>query len=546
MLIKSQPIAPLETIYEESGSFIASTVDIERQLNNQSYINETFNSLISSHTIPTINILQQKTNENQKKPPIEVRFRDGSKRFISPSLTNPTTMVTNRRKIFNSSHDNLTLNNQQINNGNFHAKHSKTPLVITIITADDLNEAGITPTISSSSSSDDSERSTIAVSLSKSSIDTVITVQDIRQGSIQRLPTTSSIKSVVSSSSINLNNTSANFLQHYQQQHTVTNNRLSSTSSQTSFTSTNDLSTNSSPKTIISSIQTPLINDENKKKLLINSNIISSSKQLTNETVNHINQPHTTLLSGGGSRSAFRPFHKLVGCSQQTFPITSQTSLIINDRSNYSPHHQQEIVSNIEHNHQNSTKILSQLPSTNINSYVTKPSYDTTILQQKKISETTTNPSTYINSLVEQLNLSNCQKQSFPSSNSTIKQTNNSLTVPNLFNISTNSGQNVSVANNSNMKWYNVTSNSIKEIPNLSKKYSGIPLRVTLPTGTPTHNQKLITKHDRALENRLLNAGLSPETVALYERILNIAENPSLSKISPSNVINQYLQNHFI
>lgn len=100
------------------------------------------------------------------------------------------------------------------------------------------------------------------------------------------------------------------------------------------------------------------------------------------------------------------------------------------------------------------------------------------------------------------------------------------MTVSNIFNISNDSGQTASFAANPNMKWLNVSSNSIHDIPKLSTKYSSIPIRVTLPVTTPTHNQKLIVKHNVALENRLLNAGLSPETVALYERILNIAEDP--------------------
>ncbi|CAF3282538.1 unnamed protein product [Rotaria sp. Silwood2] len=567
MLIKTQPIAPLETIYEESGSFIASTADIERQLNNHLHINETFNGLISARSIPTVDIQRQRIHENQKKPPIEVRFRDGSKRFIPPSSKKSTAMIMNRRKILNSSHDNLSsnkkhhINSQQI----FHTKHqTRAPLVITIITAEDLHQAGMTPTISSSS--DDSERSTVAHSLSKSSIDTVLTVQDIRQGSMERLPTASiksSLQSVDNGSAISLN-TPASFIQHSQKQPTVNNNRLSSTSSQTSFCSTNgsytvstQLSTNSSPKTVASSVQVSLNSDENKKNLSMNSNIsniISSTKQFNNETVNHTNQPHATLLPGGGSRSAFRPFHKLVGYSQQSLPNMSQAPFIVNERSNHSPQSQQETVSHFKFDYQknlsilsssNSTKVSSQLPSTNLNSLFTKRSYDSTILKQT-VSDTTKNGSIDINSLLQQINLSNCQKSSHLSSISTVKKPDNVFTIQNLFNISNNSKDTLSVPVNSNMEWFNVTSNSIKEIPCLSTKYSRIPLRVTLPVVTPTHNQKLVMKHDRALENRLLNAGLSPETVALYERILNIAENPPLLKLSPRTIINQYPTKHFI
>ncbi|CAF3577492.1 unnamed protein product [Rotaria sordida] len=564
MLIKNQPIAPLETIYEESGSFIASNVDIGRQLNNHPCINETFGGLISARSIPTVDIQRQRTLENQQKPPIEVRFRDGSKRFIHPASTKTTAMIMNRRKILDSSQNNLSSNNisnsnyQQIFNTNFHRKHhqSKAPLVITIITADDLNQAGITPTISSSS--DDSERSTIAHSMSKSSIDTVLTVQDIRRGAIERLPPASlqsSISTVVNSPNISLNSP-ATLVQHSQQQQNVNNNRLSSASSQTSFSSTNEssiasiqLSTNSGSKTFVSSLQIPLINNENKRNLTMNSNfsnINSSSKQLTNETVNH---PNATLLPGGGSRSAFRPFHKLVGYNQQSVSITSQAPLIVNGRPNNSPQ-QQDIASYVQLSHEknpsisssNLTKVSYQLPSTTTNSLVTKRSYDSTILQST-VSDTTS--TTNINSLI-QMNSSNCQNQSLPLSISTANNTDDSLTVPNLINISNDSGQTFSLTVNSNAKWYNVTSNSLNELPHLSTKYSRIPIRLTLPVVTPTHNQKLVTKHDRALENRLLNAGLSPETVALYERILNIAENPQPSKLSSPVIIQQYQKKNFI
>lgn len=75
------------------------------------------------------------------------------------------------------------------------------------------------------------------------------------------------------------------------------------------------------------------------------------------------------------------------------------------------------------------------------------------------------------------------------------------------------------------MPWLNITSNSIHDIPRLSSTYWRMPLRITLPAVSATHNQQFLNKHDTALEKRLLNAGLSPETVALYERILDIAGN---------------------
>jgi hypothetical protein len=112
--------------------------------------------------------------------------------------------------------------------------------------------------------------------------------------------------------------------------------------------------------------------------------------------------------------------------------------------------------------------------------------------------------------------------------------------LPHVLNLSPNSDQTVSFAVNPNMQWFNITSNSIYDIPHLSSKYSSMPLLITLPVVNSTHNQKLVIKHNPALEKRLLNAGLSPETVALYERILDIAENCQMNIVSPPKLINQY------
>ncbi|CAF4941979.1 unnamed protein product, partial [Rotaria magnacalcarata] len=72
-------------------------------------------------------------------------------------------------------------NYQQIQSTNFPKKHlqTKAPLVITIITAEDLNQAGITPTISSSS--DDSEILALDHSPLKSSINTNKSLQSNHQ-----------------------------------------------------------------------------------------------------------------------------------------------------------------------------------------------------------------------------------------------------------------------------------------------------------------------------------------------------------------------------
>lgn len=87
------------------------------------------------------------------------------------------------------------------------------------------------------------------------------------------------------------------------------------------------------------------------------------------------------------------------------------------------------------------------------------------------------------------------------------------------------------------LQWHSVTSKSLFEVPRLSTKYSDIPLRITLPDRSPTHNQKLLKKHDIALENRLLNAGLSPETIALYERILEVSDVRHIARRSPPKII---------
>jgi hypothetical protein len=92
----------------------------------------------------------------------------------------------------------------------------------------------------------------------------------------------------------------------------------------------------------------------------------------------------------------------------------------------------------------------------------------------------------------------------------------------------------------SNLQWHSVTSKSLYDVPRLSHKYSSIPLRITLPDATPTHNQKLVHKHDLELEQRLLDAGLSPETIALYERILEVADIHDMDIISPPEIIDQY------
>ena len=82
-------------------------------------------------------------------------------------------------------------------------------------------------------------------------------------------------------------------------------------------------------------------------------------------------------------------------------------------------------------------------------------------------------------------------------------------------------------------------------MPHLSSKYARIPLRITLPVVAPTYNQKLVFKRNTNLEKRLLDAGLSPETVALYERILDVAENRQVNIFSSPQLIDPYSYQSF-
>lgn len=143
----------LATIYEEPGSFL-TTADSHSNGNQQS---QSDFGLISARSIPTVDRQRQRTFPYRRKPPIEVQFRDGSKRFIHPSTT--AKMLLNRRNLLASSGvKTVRFQRQPI----FHSKFQSStirpkpvPLVITIITAEDLRQAGITPTSSSSASSSD-------------------------------------------------------------------------------------------------------------------------------------------------------------------------------------------------------------------------------------------------------------------------------------------------------------------------------------------------------------------------------------------------------
>lgn len=201
MMSKTQPAIPplssvhLETIYEESGSSLSSSiVDLQHQLYNHQQsaaaagsTNPTIQGLISARSIPSVDVQRRnRFNDHQQKLPIEVRYRDGTKRYIHPSLTT-TPIIMNRRKHFHSSrHDSSSSSTTKINSkyrqifNTTPKKRKKLPkkseIMLTIITAEDLSQAGVTPT--STSSPDESDTLAFTKSPSNSSLDTINTVKD--------------------------------------------------------------------------------------------------------------------------------------------------------------------------------------------------------------------------------------------------------------------------------------------------------------------------------------------------------------------------------
>lgn len=178
---KSRRIPPLETIYEESGSY-ASSILPRQQVLNSPYHSQAINGLISARSIATVDIHRQRVHPSTKKPPIEVRFRDGSKRFIQSS----SLVLNNGRSLFHSSplpQQHQLSSEKPIVQSNGHpspAHPLKTPLVFTIITADDLERAGATPSICSSP--DEFDRSYLTQSFSVSSVETMRSLKDTSHG----------------------------------------------------------------------------------------------------------------------------------------------------------------------------------------------------------------------------------------------------------------------------------------------------------------------------------------------------------------------------
>jgi hypothetical protein len=199
MASKAQPAIPplppvhLETIYEESGSSLSSSIvdahhqSYNRQKSSIDGTNQTIHGLISARSIPSVDVHRRRqANENQKKLPIEVRYRDGTKRYIHPLLTT-TPMVVNRRKYSHSSRHDSASSTTKINSKyrqifnttpKKKKKSSKKPeIILTVITAEDLSQAGITPP--STSSPDESDTLALTKSNSNSSLDTIKRVNDI-------------------------------------------------------------------------------------------------------------------------------------------------------------------------------------------------------------------------------------------------------------------------------------------------------------------------------------------------------------------------------
>ena len=200
MVSKTQPAIPplpvhLETIYEESGGSLASSVvDIHHPSRNREKsstysTDRNIHGLISARSIPSVDVhRRRRTTEYQQKPPIEVRYRDGTKRFIHSSLMS-TPMTMNRRKYSHSSrHDSSSstkLNTKYRQIFNTTPKKRKIflkqpEITLTIITAEELSQAGITPP--STSSPDESDTLAITKSTSNSSLDTLKTVKDTHEG----------------------------------------------------------------------------------------------------------------------------------------------------------------------------------------------------------------------------------------------------------------------------------------------------------------------------------------------------------------------------
>ncbi|CAF2739643.1 unnamed protein product [Rotaria sp. Silwood2] len=609
MVSKTQPVIPpappavhLETIYEESGDSLSSSiVNIQIQYDNReqpsiNWSNQTSHGLISARSIPTVDVHRQRQEtECQKKLPIEVRYLDGTKRYIHPSLT-PTSTIIKRRKYSRSCrHDSsppikINTKSRQILNVAPKKKKKlpkKPEIMLTIITAEDLSQAGITPP--STSSFDESDTLALTKSHSNSSVDTLKAVKDMSLNDTDKVPTqelpTATIPPSVppARSIIDISMPSLRFpvaprhhsqhqpiLRHPQQIPTIRSQSLPPSHSHfLSSIQQKPISNQQLPIAIVPpnrqksrpSLQITLTRDENERNLSSRTNIpqsmISSTKS-TNEYMNsqsrRSHQPCTNSLVGGGSRSAFRPFLK-----PTIFNPQPQIPLNMNVKSQISTNQikqnsSKQLIRPPSHPHLQQYRPTSASsmthftvqtsPSINpvaygrhsINADVSKQSVRSRI-SNNVLSDKIRNPTTTMRT-------SKNPQQSLQIS--TVKTIDKSFRQPNIENNTVKDVQKHSVIIDSNLQWHSVTSKSLYDVPRLSNQYFSIPLRITLPDSSPTHNQKLLHSHNVALENRLLSAGLSPETIALYERILEVGDIRQMDIDAPPQIIDQYHRESFL
>lgn len=200
-IIPPPPPVHLETIYEESGSSLTSSMaDLHHHARHHpksfaSNAAHLTHGLISARSIPSVDVhRRRRTSEQsspsqqqqQHKPPIEVRFRDGTKRYIQP-LHTAAPLIINRRKYSPSSRHEPSsttkgiIKHRQMFNMTPKKKKKqlaqKSKIILTIITAEDLSQADITPP--STSSPDETDTLALTKTHSNSSLDTLKTVTDI-------------------------------------------------------------------------------------------------------------------------------------------------------------------------------------------------------------------------------------------------------------------------------------------------------------------------------------------------------------------------------
>ena len=197
------PPIHLDTIYEESASSLTSSsspsaADARQPFSSRPLPPSTFpfssnhsavHGLISARSIPSVDAFRlQQTNDSHERPPIEVRFRDGSTRYIHPA-TNPRLTNSLRKNAPIIPYDaptSLKMTNKHRPTFNSMPKKKmlllakKPTTVLTIITAQDLMQAGITPPMTTSP--EESESLTITRSRSNSSVDTMKSAKDADEG----------------------------------------------------------------------------------------------------------------------------------------------------------------------------------------------------------------------------------------------------------------------------------------------------------------------------------------------------------------------------